>query len=336
MKIKKEYIILAVIIIALSVYLVMRHSDRTLYELPKIPEVAEKEITRLQITRGDAVIELKKKDGSWYIEPLAYPADGEKVEHMLESLGNLTLTALVSESNNYNLYDLSPESEIHVKAWKGDALERDIEIGKTAPSYRHTFVKPAGDVRVFHARGNLRNAFDTSLDELRDKTVMAFTPADIQEIEITNDRQTTVLTKTPPPHKETSAPETEKADESPAAPRTVWQAPDGRAGDENVVNSLLNTLSNLHCEKFRADDAKEAMNAPQLTVRLKGPQGYRLNVFSKTEEKETLYPATSSGSKYAFFLPEGLVNNIREDAAKVIKTPETDTPPAEKTESKGP
>ena len=39
MKVKKEYIILAVVIIALSVYLVMRTSDRTQYELPDIPPV---------------------------------------------------------------------------------------------------------------------------------------------------------------------------------------------------------------------------------------------------------------------------------------------------------
>ena len=54
MKTKKEYIILAIIIIALSVYLVMRRSDRTLYELPEIPQVSQKEITRLEITRGKA------------------------------------------------------------------------------------------------------------------------------------------------------------------------------------------------------------------------------------------------------------------------------------------
>ena len=45
MKIKKEYIILALIIIALSVYLVMRRGDRTLYELPDLPQVSQKEIT---------------------------------------------------------------------------------------------------------------------------------------------------------------------------------------------------------------------------------------------------------------------------------------------------
>ncbi|MBW2337030.1 MAG: hypothetical protein JRF47_09785, partial [Deltaproteobacteria bacterium] len=52
MKVKKEYIILALVIIALSAYLVMRSSDRTQYQLPDILQAAAKEISRLQITRG--------------------------------------------------------------------------------------------------------------------------------------------------------------------------------------------------------------------------------------------------------------------------------------------
>ena len=170
MKIKKEYIILAIIIIALSVYLVMRRGDRTLYELPEIPEISQKEITRLQITKGKTVIDLNKKDNRWYIAPQEYPADDNKVKNMLDNIEKLTLTALVSESKNYNLYDLSGEDRINVKAWQGDSLKRDIDVGKTASSYRHTFVKMAGDDRVFHARGNFRNTFDFSVDDLRNKT----------------------------------------------------------------------------------------------------------------------------------------------------------------------
>ena len=151
MKIKKEYIILLIIIIALSVYLVMRRGDRTLYELPEMPQVPQKEITRLEITRGKTVIDLTKKDDSWYIAPKEYPADAGKVKNMLDNIEKLTLTALVSESKNYNLYDLSGDAKINVKAWQGDSLKRDIDVGKTASSFRHTFVKTAGDDRVFHA-----------------------------------------------------------------------------------------------------------------------------------------------------------------------------------------
>ena len=56
MKIKKEYIILVLIIIVLSVYLYMRKTDRTLYELPEMPQVSEKELTKLEIAKGEAVL----------------------------------------------------------------------------------------------------------------------------------------------------------------------------------------------------------------------------------------------------------------------------------------
>ena len=60
---------------------------------------------------------------------------------MLSAIENLTLTALVSESKNYNLYDLNEEKRINVKAWQGENLKRDVDLGKTASSFRHTFVK---------------------------------------------------------------------------------------------------------------------------------------------------------------------------------------------------
>ena len=86
MKIKKEYIILAIIIVALSVYLVMRRGDRTLYELPEMPQVSQKEITRLEITKGKTIIDLNKKDNSWQIAPKEYPADADKVNSMLDNI----------------------------------------------------------------------------------------------------------------------------------------------------------------------------------------------------------------------------------------------------------
>ncbi len=52
MKIKKEYIILVLIIIVLSVYLYKRSADRTLYELPKLAQVNEKALQRLRRIEG--------------------------------------------------------------------------------------------------------------------------------------------------------------------------------------------------------------------------------------------------------------------------------------------
>ena len=51
MKIKKEYIVLVIIILALSAFLFFRKTDRTLYELPRISEASKKDITKIEITK---------------------------------------------------------------------------------------------------------------------------------------------------------------------------------------------------------------------------------------------------------------------------------------------
>ena len=330
---KKEYIVLAIIIIALSVYLVMRRGDRTLYELPKMPEVAQKEITRLQISRGENVIELNKKDNSWYIAPKEYPADSDKVKSMLENIEKLTLTALVSESKNYNLYDLTGESKINVKAWQGDSLKRDIDVGKTASSYRHTFVKTAEDDRVFHARGNFRDTFDLTVDDLRDTSVLSYSSSDIQQIQITKEQQSIVLKRTQLGEQE-AAPKTDEKEGAPPppAPKTVWQSPDGRTGDETAVNQILSRLSNLRCEKFIDDRGKEDLTAPLLALQFKGTQEYSLAVFAKAGDEDTEYPAISSENNYAFLLSGSLVEDIMEEASKILKDPETEKAASEKQE----
>jgi len=324
MKIKKEYIILAIIITALSVYLVMRRGDRTLYQLPEIAHVAQKEITKLQITKGKTVIVLNKKDNNWYIAPREYPADPDKVGNMLDNIEKLTLTALVSESKNYNLYDLGQEVKINVKAWQGDSLKRDVDVGKTASSFRHTFVKPAGDDRVFHARGNFRNTFNVAVDDLRDKTVLTFKPADIQQIQLTKDQQTLVLTRTQATTEEESQAADKKESASPPAQKTFWQTTDGRSGDESALNQLLSTLSNLRCEKFIDDRKKEDFADPLYILQLKGAQGYSLAIFAKAEEKGTDYPAISSASGYPFVLSDNQVNRIIKNPSEFLKLPETD------------
>ena len=69
MKVKKEYIVLILIIIGLSAYLLMRTSDRTLYQLPKLTGLKQGEITKIEISQGGNSFTLKKKDDQWYFEP---------------------------------------------------------------------------------------------------------------------------------------------------------------------------------------------------------------------------------------------------------------------------
>jgi hypothetical protein len=193
MKVKKEYIILGVLIAALSAYLLFRNPDKTHYELPTIPEMDVADISKIEISKEGTSLVLNKKDDKWHIAPEGYLADTTKVEGMLNGMESLTLTALVSESESYARYDLDDDDKITVKAWEGNTLKRNFDIGKPASSFQHTLVKLSGDDRVYHGRGNFRNQFDQRVDDLRDKLVLAFDEKDIQEISISKGEESVAL-----------------------------------------------------------------------------------------------------------------------------------------------
>ena len=329
MKFKKEYVILIFVIIALSVYLYMRKTDRTLYKLPEIPQVNEKELTKLEITKGKTSLVLNKKDDKWYIAPAEYLTDADKIKDMLDALKDLALTALVSESENYNRYDLDEGQKINVKASQGGSLKVDIDIGKTASSFRHTFVRPSGDKRVFHAQGNLKNAFDVTVDSVRDKTVLALKPADIQQINVKKDQQSLAFSRIQAPV-EVKAPAAEKdkteknTAASPPAPKQIWQAATGQPVNDSALNQLLNAVANLRCEKFIDDRKKEDYTSPLFSLEMKGAQDYSLSIFAKTGEDDPNYPAVSSVSKYPFLLSTNQVDRIMQEPSALLQTPKTD------------
>ena len=313
MKIKTEYLILGVIIAALAGYLLLRSSDRTQYTLPAVPALSAADITQVQITGGGQTQTLARKDGRWVMEPQGFPADPKRVNEMLETLAGLALTALVAESKTYTLYELDPDHRINVKAWQGDQLKRDLDVGKAAPSFRHTFVKIAGDDRVFHARDNFRFRFESALEDLRDKTVLTFNRQDLQEIHITKAAASVTLTRAPA--------KPEAPADRPPAPQ-AWQGTDGRHANAAVVEMLLAELVDLQCQAFIDNRDKTGSGPPIYSILLKGPQDHTLSIFASAGKDESTHPAVSSGSDYPFQLSTDQVQRIMKNPEEFLKTAE--------------
>ncbi|MBW2575292.1 MAG: DUF4340 domain-containing protein [Deltaproteobacteria bacterium] len=282
MRLKKEYFILAGVMIALILYLVLHHSNRTHYKLPDITAVSGKQISKLEIDKAGKTVVLNKKDNTWYIGLKAYTADSTKVKNMLNMIEKLTLTALVSESKNYVRYDLANDKKITVKAWDGKTLSREFGIGKAATTHQHTFVRLAADPQK-----------------------------DIREITLTHDKKTMTLSQ-----KQVSEQGSKKKDKqgkTSKEPETkmVWQDAEGNKVDETKVSRLLSFFNRLECEKYINDAKKADFINPILAVTLKGEKGYSLSVFAKKEKDGKNNPAISSENDYPFLLSDSQVNSIK-------------------------
>ena len=322
MKLKKEYLLLGIVILALGLYLFFNQRDRVHYTLPETPRLETADMTRIEIEKPGGHLSLKQVDGTWRVTPGDYPADSGQVAPILSAIAELTLTALVSETQSFARYDLDADRRIDVRAYSGDTLVRRFAVGKAAGTFRHTHVLVGEDPNVYHAAGSFRWTFDKSVDDLRDKTVLALDRSAITAIGLTTEGQQIVVEKHSPAAepaatgKDTPAsppPATGPAD---ATEEPRWETAAGEPVDAATVDQLL-SLDPLKCSAF-LDDDKAAVDAVALyRLELRGTETKILEIFSPAADTASDYPARSSDSPYPFKLSEFDVAKIKDFHAAV-------------------
>jgi hypothetical protein len=338
MKLKKEYILLALVVVALVLYLSLRSANHDEEDLPQPAKIESAKINRLVLTdKENPAVELVKKAEKWFIEPQGYPADEVKVKNMVHAVADLALTALVSESKNYDRYELTPKTRINIQAFgDGGTRLRAFDIGKSAPTLQHTFAVLEGDPRIYHARGQLRSTFDQSVEDLRDKTIFDLDKESIHSLTIQKEGKLLAAGKVTPPKPEAQpspAPSPAAAPESAATasptpgptpaepPAPKWQDADGKELDKADVERVLGVLSRLQCDGYLDDASKAKLTQAQAlaTLTFKSDKGeYTLSVFAKENEKAEKVPALASTTPYGFVLNEYRLKEIEKTINKLL------------------
>jgi Domain of unknown function (DUF4340) len=317
MKIRKEAVILGVVIIALSLYLVFNKRDRNLYDLPDLKSIAVSEISKITLDSSEGTVLLTQKAGDWVVNEAAYPGDTATIKRVVEIIANLKLTTLISESKNYARYDLDPEHKMTIKAWNNATLVREFDMGKAASGHRHTFVKLEGDHRVYHAQENFRNRLQGKADKFRDKSVMSFEPDQIQEIQLsTMDAQSAFIKETSPEASEQTPVEGETAALQEAKP--VWKNEAGVVVKDNKLTKLMGDFSALKCSGFVEDATKSDFKDPIATITFKGVEAYTLQIFERLDKGLSKHPAISSQNDYVFYIPKWQADQLTKALTDIV------------------
>lgn len=303
MKVKKEYMILLAIIIVLAVYLILSGGKNKMsYRPPELEKIPDETINMIEITRTEMDIMLNREDEIWKIMPQAYPADPVKVKDILEVIQDLTLTELAAEKKDYQRYELDNETKISVRAYESDRLAREFDLGKTSPTYKHTFVRLREDSRVFYARGSFRSKFELEIDDLRDKSVLTFDKNAVTEINITKEGKTLTFAKRVLPVETKPAEDKEEVQPPQVSEEEAWVMPSGERGKKSEIDSIVSQMADLRCDEFIEDKSKEDFKGSVCTVTIKGANEYTLRIFPKEDKEDGKYPAISSENPYAFLL----------------------------------
>ena len=299
MELKREYIVLSIIIVVLLgvfVWVSFTKSAGVIrYKLPTVAGLDKESIDKMVFeSRERSITMMKTEDGGWVIMPDRFPADPSKTGSMLSAIAGLRITELISKQQAYDRYDLDNDGRMELTAYSGENVVRNFYIGKTSSTSSHTYVTLSGDPNIYGAQGDLRTLFDKEVDELRDKEIMSFNRQEISEIVLETKGETVIITKEM---------RTPQGAEEGAAPEEVWMANVSTVPvPENTINDILGTMSGLVCEEFIKDAAKAEYEekTPMYRITARGNKDYVLTIFDHPGDNK--YPAYSSVSDYPFLL----------------------------------
>jgi hypothetical protein len=326
---KKEYIILIILIIGLSGYLGLKKDNQVHYELPTIPQVDTTRIDRVEISKADRLVVLNKGENGWTVTDKKFSANPEDIEQMIGTLKAIKLSALVSEAKDLARYELDDTHAVKVKALAGKEAVRSFVIGKTAPSYNHTFIYLDDKNRtVYQANGNFKSQFDKEIADFRDKKVLEFDPAGVKKVTLEKQGQIVTLIKSQTPETTDQEKDETKKDlieKKPLPEKSTWKKEDGSLTDQKTISDLLSSLSKLECQAFLDEDKAARLKEiqPSCKILLENDKPFILNLFNKNDDQDV--QGSCSYTPYAFTLSSYKAEDIVSYADKLLGIEQQDS-----------
>lgn len=262
--------------------------------------------------KDDERITLVRHGEDWSIEELDdFPADGEKVEQLLEDLERIEVRRPVVTSSRYHeAFKVTDEDRAaRVKVYDGDEVRADLIVGSSA-NYRTTNVRLGDEDEVYEIQGlapyDVRPAQSTWIE----KKLVDLPSAEIDRLSLTNSAGQFELEKRDGDWAVVS-PE-DKQDEK---------------LDQAKIDALVRAATSLQLSDAvgPVDDAAQGFASPAATLVLRGgPEGaadeasgaldLTLIVGDKPSDEENKRYVTRSGFGYTGTIWESSVSKLLEDS----------------------
>ncbi len=226
----------------------------------KILELKQDQIQKLVLDKlGREPIELIRDGGKWIIaSPKSLGADQDVVSNILSTLSSLSSDKVVEDkATNLEQYGLAQPS-LSVSATQQDGKSIKLLFGDETPANTGSYAALPSDPRVFIVAKYSKSAFEKTVNDLRDKRLLAFESDKLTRIELVAKKQSIEFGRT----------------------KDRWQIvrPKPVRADQSSVDSLVRSLHDAKMELSSATDDKQSTaafnsGAPLATAKLTDVSG---------------------------------------------------------------
>lgn len=159
------------------------------------------DVNRLVIQRPNASpIEVDKQAGQWtLVKPARFPADQRAVRDFINSLSNSRINEFVNdEPTDLSKYGLAPP-KITVTIYPNSGKPLSLAVGSQIMNVGKEgfYVQRDSQPQVYSINSWMFADLDKDLGDLRDKTVLAFEPSDVERIQVTQNGNTFDVVRKP-------------------------------------------------------------------------------------------------------------------------------------------
>ncbi|MCK4542731.1 MAG: DUF4340 domain-containing protein [Spirochaetales bacterium] len=287
MKRSREFVFLAVIILAAAVFILFRTNSKIEYTLPDLQSIDFQSIDRIVLSRGEEQAVLVLEENIWKVLPGHYRADQQKVKSAGESITEAGFVDLISESAHYSRYGLDEESMLRAAVFEDEKLLRELYIGNSSTTGNYTYARIPDDPRVFSLRGNPGRVMMTAVESWRDKTVLSFSANSVTGFTWETEEQKTQFVKN----------STEDG--------TVWKTGTGYEGDDVKIGNVIRQLSYLKAGSFLDADPENLIG----TLFFMAPDPCFLKIYGAVGNS---YPVESSLTDTPVLVPDTIINSFFE------------------------
>jgi len=270
-------------------------------------QFAADDVVGFTIKREQDTVRAEKRDGHWYLTaPLAVRGDDQKYSELARYVADLHYTRVVEEQpSTLEPFGLTvPRLEVQLTL-NNQSTPLMLRLGATNPSGGSYYAQVEGRPNVYLVSGVAKDVLDASLHALRDKTVLAFTPAEVHEIQLARGTEDPVSLQR------------QEGD--------TWRltAPVDAKADGQQVRGMLQRLHDVKVQEFIAEETTDlepyGLQTPALHVSLNVGQDQAplsLMLGKVDTERKGIYAKRGDAAR-VFLLPQDLWDNLPKTATAV-------------------
>ena len=189
---KKTVLILGgIFLLFVIVYLLLVQKERRTFAPSRVESfltLDSARVDKIQFSKFDTQMVFRKIGEDWFmIEPDSFRADDKAVGQLLNAAGNLEVGEIISSNpKKQTFFQVDSFTGTIISFYAQDRLQASLVLGKTSKDFMHTYLRKANSSEVYLGSGLLNSILQRNTDEWKDRSIFAFNPQQIRELEFKN------------------------------------------------------------------------------------------------------------------------------------------------------